>query len=279
MNSKIKIRISEEEENRIWRNNIAAAALCVVAAFILVPLIHGKPLIDMNKFTNSSKKKDEPITEQQELKPKLLCTFYLRSPAIKALFPKPRLSDVDTTRFSVALLEAVGVDFPIINGILIPFMETSFCKCKAKGNVPTLCSPCWEEFLTTEFNTYNPMGMKRPYVRRTTAVTSLGRYLKDNHSDANLPDWMYEDPHAVYSSYVQAAKDIKLWQEMVYKRKGRPTTAEDYIALLSESGWNEHPEKYEKTLRRLYSMYLSGDFQRKYERYYNNMNLTFYDTR
>lgn len=183
------------------------------------------------------------------------------------------LSGIDTTKYSVDLLKAVGVKFPEVHGIFITFKETSFCKKNLKAH-PTFCQDSWEHIVGVDWNPYNPSGMKHPWKRPTTAISTVGQMLLDftTKYDVELNRkyryFIYDkngnidlDPHAVYASYVDHAIDIKMYQEWYFKVQGYvPQTAQEYISFLQECGYNPY-DKYYRDLRRFYAMWKQGEFR------------------
>ena len=192
--------------------------------------------------------------------------------------------DKSVLPFSLEMFKEAKVDFPEIHYIIF-FKETSFCRGFYNNNRSvSLCSHELIEVLG--FNPYNGSGMKYPSHRvkvgKCTAAGSIGMITTKNcNSKAGkgsycLPkgyERFYSDPHAVYSTPMDHCVDIRLWQEYWYEKKGyKPRTVEEYIKFLEDVGYNPYDHYYHnKTsgLITLYKMYMDKEFNKKYDKYYN----------
>ena len=191
------------------------------------------------------------------------------------LFKVNNSSDFDSNQFTEELMEEEGVRFAKVN-MLIHFMETSFCKGVTSRGYPTLCSYEWENILGIQWNPHNYIGMKYPKNRKTTSIGSVGSVLRDliDKHGITLPNkykFLLNDPHAVYTSPRECAKDLKLWQESRLPRFERDvkkiTSDVDYMNALQYIGYNPYKKYYVK-LGMLYDQWATRDFHERYGIYY-----------
>lgn len=184
----------------------------------------------------------------------------------------------DSELYTVDLLKQEGVKFPYIHGVIMLLKETSFCRDETERGVPTLCSSNWNHIFPensgiTHWNPYNYSGMKHPSNRKTTSVGSIGNILR--HMEVRYGfrvvepyrSFLINDPHAVFMSPRDHAKDLALWQKSRLKRFKPAKTDSEYIEQLRAAGYNPFSKYYDHPTRGLYALlrsYKSGEFSEKY---------------
>lgn len=240
---------------------IGSGFVLSIISVLLVFVLH-EPLLVMSKYVLN---KYSEIQQFENFKTEASDTNS-EPPSLNIRFELD--SAIASRPYSVEMHEAAGVMFPEIHFIML-FKETSFCRRVSEGSY----SFCSDDINTVlGFYPNNGGGMKLATKRPTTALTSIGKFIK-SRGIVLEPKYKryYNDPHAVYRSPFEYCIDVALWQQYLMKAYNYyPKNELEYISFLKRAGYNPFDHYYnhpKKGLRALYNMYKTGRFQKKYNKY------------